>query len=253
MSFDVSAAAYARFMGRFSERLAVEFVAWSGVRPGLTALDVGCGPGALTSRLVEALGADNVRAIEPSPSFVAAARERFPGMDIQQSPAASIPLPDDTVDVAMAQLVVNFIPDPVGGLREMARVVRPGGSVAACVWDLGPHGRAPISLLWKAVHDLDSTSTGEASMPGTHEGQLAALAQQAGLTDIRDSELTVSAPFRDFEDWWEPYTYGVGPAGQYVAGLDEFSRRRLRDRCRELLPDGPFEISATAWCVRGAV
>ncbi|MFC6704168.1 class I SAM-dependent methyltransferase [Flexivirga alba] len=252
MSFDVSADAYGRFMGRFSERLAVPFVAWSQVRPGLTALDVGCGPGALTAHLVEALGADNVRAIDPSPSFVAAARERFPGMDIQQSSAASIPLPDNAVDRSMAQLVVNFMPDPIAGLREMARVTRPGGLVAACVWDLGPRGRAPISLLWKAVHDLDSTSSGEASMPGTREGQLAMLAEDAGLTEIQDGELTVSAPFLDFEDWWEPYTRGVGPAGQYIAGLDDAGRKRLRDRCRELLPDRPFEISATAWCVRGS-
>lgn len=252
MSFDVSADAYGRFMGRFSERLAVEFVAWAGVRAGLTALDVGCGPGALTSRLVQTLGVDQVRAIDPSPSFVAAARERFPGMDILQASAASIPMPDDGVDLAMAQLVVSFMPDPIAGLREMTRVTRPGGSVAACVWDLGPEGRAPISLLWKAVHDLDSTSIGEASLPGTREGQLAALAEDAGLTDIHDSELTVSAPFRDFEDWWLPYTYGVGPAGQYVAGLDDPRRNLLRDHCRELLPDGPFEISATAWCVRGS-
>lgn len=253
MSFDVSADAYGRFMGRFSEQLAVEFVAWVGARSGLTALDVGCGPGALTARLVAVLGADDVRAIDPSPSFVAATRERFPGMDVQQASAASIPLPDNAVDLAMAQLVVNFMPDPVAGLREMARVTRPGGTVAACVWDLGPSGRAPISLLWRAVHDLDSTSAGEAAMPGTHEGQLARLAEEAGLTEVREGELTVSATFADFDDWWQPYTHGIGPAGQYVAGLDDAARGRLRDHCRELLPDGSFEISATAWCVRGTV
>lgn len=252
MSFDVSADAYGRFMGRFSERLADEFIAWAEARPGLTALDVGCGPGALTARLVEALGVASVRAIEPSPSFVVAVRERIPGLDVRQSSAASIPLPDDAVDLSMAQLVVNFMPDPIAGLQEMARVTRRGGSVAACVWDLGPDGRAPISLLWKAAHDLDSASTGEAAMPGTRVGQLAGLAEEAGLSDIRDGELTVSAPFRDFEDWWEPYTHGIGPAGQYVAGLDEFHRNRLRDHCRELLPAGPFELSATAWCVRGS-
>ncbi|WP_446666133.1 class I SAM-dependent methyltransferase [Flexivirga sp. B27] len=251
MSFDVSADAYGRFMGRFSERLAVEFVAWADVHAGSTALDVGCGPGALTAQLVAELGAGNVRAIDPSPSFVAAARARFPGVDIQQASAAALPLPDDSVDFAMAQLVLNFMPDPVAGLREMARVTRPGGTVATCVWDLGPTGRAPISFLWKAVGDLDPASTGEAEMPGAREGQLAELAEQAGLTDVRDGELTVTAAFRDFDDWWEPYTYGVGPAGQYVAGLDDGARDRLRAHCRELLPDGPFDVTATAWCVRG--
>ncbi|WP_029136776.1 class I SAM-dependent methyltransferase [Nakamurella lactea] len=251
MSFNVSADAYGRFMGRFSEPLAVEFAEWSGVADGQQALDVGCGPGALTARLVELLGADQVRAVDPSPSFVAAARARFPGLDIAEASAESLPLPDAAVDLAMAQLVVHFMTDPVAGLREMARVTRPGGTVAACVWDLGPGARAPISLLWRAVHDLDPGFVGEAELPGGGRGELAELAAAAGLADIRDGELTVTSAFADFDDWWEPYTLGVGPAGAYVAGLDQQGRDQLRARCRELLPAGPFEISATAWCVRG--
>lgn len=253
MSFDVSADAYGRFMGRFSEPLAVEFAAWAGVHPGMTALDVGCGPGAMTARLVELLGADNVRAADPSPSFVAAARERFPWMDIAEAGAESLPLPDNAVDVALAQLVVHFMSDPVAGLREMARVTRPGGTVAACTWDLSPKGRAPISLLWRAVADLQPGHAGESGLAGALEGQLAELLAAAGLTDIRSGEATVRVPFDDFDDWWAPYLLGVGPAGQYVAGLDAADRDRLRDHCRELLPDGPFEIEATSWCGSGTV
>lgn len=250
MSFAVSADAYGRFMGRFSEPLAVEFAAWAGVETGLTALDVGCGPGALTAQLVELLGADNVRAVDPSPSFVEAARQRLPGLDITQAVAEHLPLPDDSVDLALAQLVVHFMPDPVAGLREMARVTRPGGTVAACVWDLGPSGRAPVAMLWRAVHDLDPDFVGESELPGGGEGELADLAAAAGLSGISCGELTVSAGFADFDDWWVPYTAGVGPAGAYVAGMETAPREKLRERCEQLLPAGPFEIPATAWCMR---
>ncbi|MDN5805371.1 MAG: class I SAM-dependent methyltransferase [Microlunatus sp.] len=251
MSFDVSADAYGRFMGRFSEPLAVEFAAFAGVQSGMTALDVGCGPGALTARLVELLGADSVRAADPSPSFVAAARARFPGMDIAEARAEALPLPDNAVDMALAQLVVHFMKDPVAGLREMARVTRPGGIVAACTWDLGPTGRAPVSLLEQAAKDLGVGDAREAGLPGSLEGHLAELLTAAGLTDVSSGEATVHVAFADFDQWWEPYTLGVGPAGVLVKGLDPVDRERLRVRCSELLPDGPFEITATAWCVRG--
>lgn len=253
MSFDVTADAYGRFMGRFSEPLAIEFAAWSGVQSGMTALDVGCGPGALTARLVEVLGADSVCAVDPSPSFVAAARSRFPGMDIAEARAEALPLADNVVDVALAQLVVHFIKDPVAGLREMARVTRPGGTVAACTWDLGPAGRAPVSLLEQTARELGLGDAREMGLPGSVEGHLAELLTSAGLTDARSGEATVRVRFADFDDWWVPYTLGVGPAGVLVKGLDPVDRERLRVRCSELLPSGPFEITATAWCAAGRV
>ena len=134
MGFDVTADAYDRFMGRFSEPLAELFVEWADVRPGQRALDVGCGPGALTARLVERVGLGSVAALDPSDSFVAAARGRFPDLDVRRAAAEQLPYPDDTFDAALAQLVVHFMKDPVAGVREMARVTRPGGVVAACVW-----------------------------------------------------------------------------------------------------------------------
>ena len=135
MSFDVTADAYARFMGRYADPLAVAFAAYAGVRPGQRALDVGCGPGTLTALLVHELGPDAVQAVDPSEPFVAATRARFPEVDVRAGVAEALPFDDDSVDLALAQLVVHFMSDPVAGLSEMRRVTRPGGTVAACVWD----------------------------------------------------------------------------------------------------------------------
>ena len=144
MAFEVAADAYSAFMGRYSEPLAEVFVQWAGMEPGRHVLDVGCGPGALTARLVERLGASHVIAVDPSAAFVAAARRRCPGVVVQQAAAEHLPLPNGSVDAAVAQLVVHFMTDPVAGLTEMARVTRPGGVVAACVWDHAS-GRGPLS------------------------------------------------------------------------------------------------------------
>ncbi len=180
MTFDVAADAYARFMGRYSEPLADQLVELAGVRAGMRALDVGCGPGVLTARLVERLGADHVAALDPSPSFVAAARERCPGVDVRQGTAEALPYDDGAFDVALANLVVHFMSDPAGGLREMARV---GGVVAATVWN---HATAtgPLSTFWQAVKDLDPDAADESSLPGTGEGDLGGIARDAGLREI---------------------------------------------------------------------
>jgi SAM-dependent methyltransferase len=249
MSFDVSAEAYGRFMGQFSEPLAVQFAEYAGVRAGQRAVDVGCGPGALTAPLVDRLGADAVAAIDPSEPFVEAARERFPGVDVRAGDAEHLPFADDDFDVALAQLVVLFMTDPATGLLEMRRVTRPGGVVAACVWDhAGDAG--PLSTFWRAVRETDPGAGDESGLPGVREGHLAELFDAAGLTDIEDSVLTVRVPFASFEDWWEPYTLGVGPAGDHVAKLGDATREELQARCAALLPVAPFEIAASAWCVR---
>jgi SAM-dependent methyltransferase len=252
VSFNVAATSYDRFMGRFSEPLAMPFLEVAGLRPGQRALDVGCGPGALTTQLVSLLGPDRVSAVDPSEPFVAAAKERFPGVDIRQGPAESLPFDDHTFDASLAQLVVHFMKDPVEGLREMGRVTVPGGVVAACVWDQAG-GTGFLPTFWRAVKDLDPGAVDESGLAGAREGHLAELAEAAGLGEIVESKLTVAVPMASFAEWWDPYTLGVGPSGAYVAGLDEARRESLMWHCAELLPPAPFDVLASAWCVRATV
>jgi SAM-dependent methyltransferase len=246
VSFDVSADAYLRFMGRYSEPLAVQFADLAGVRRGQRVVDVGCGPGALTAELVSRAGADAVGAVDPSPSFAAAVRERLPGVDVRLSAAEQLPFPDGAFDAALAQLVVHFMADPVAGLREMSRVTRPGGVVAACVWDHAG-GRGPLTAFWSAVRELDPAADDESGLAGVRDGHLAQLFAQAGLDGTQVTTLTVQVRHASFEHWWEPFTLGVGPAGSYVASLAPERRAALREQCRRLLPAAPFQISASAW------
>jgi SAM-dependent methyltransferase len=248
VGFDVSAEAYGQFMGRYSEPLALQLVSLVEPRPGQRALDVGCGPGALTAALVERLGASGVSAVDPSPSFVAAVLRRLRGVEAHEAVAEQLPYADDTFDLVLAQLVVHFMSDPVAGLAEMARVARPSGTVAACVWDhAGLSG--PLAVFWAAVHDLDPGAPGEAALAGTREGHLAELCSAAGLTGVASTSLTVRVRYRSAEEWWHPFTLGVGPAGGYVETLGPAQREALRRRCGSLLPAAPFEIQARAWCV----
>ena len=252
MTFAVPPEAYGRFMGRFSEPLAAVFADACGVRAGQRVLDVGCGPGALTAELVRRLGPDAVTAIDPSPPFVEATAARFPRVDVRTGVAEDLPFPDATFDAALAQLVVHFMADPVQGLREMGRATRPGGTVGACVWDHGG-GQGPLSVFWTAVHDLAPDAPAEADLAGTHEGQLVQLAQAAGLDSAEPGTVSVTVSFPTFDDWWEPFTLGVGPAGAYVAGLDAEHQAALRDRCASLLPEAPFTVTVSAWSVTARV
>jgi SAM-dependent methyltransferase len=250
MTFAVAGDAYDRFMGRYSVPLAPEFADFAGIAAGQRVLDVGCGPGALTSELVKRLGPSCVAAVDPSEPFVAAAQERHSGVSVRRAAAEDLPFEDERFDAALGQLVVHFMTDPVAGLREMARVTRNGGVVAACVWDHAG-GRGPLSLFWKAARELDPGAQDESQLAGAREGHLAQLFQAAGLESIEESALSVHVVHPSFEEWWEPYTLGVGPAGGFVSGLDAKRQAQLRERCRELLPAAPFTLAARAWAACG--
>lgn len=250
MSFDVAADAYDNFMGRYSRLLAAQMADLGGVELGQRVLDVGCGPGALTAELVERIGVENVAAVDPSASFVEAARERLPGATILEAAAEHLPFPDHEFDASIAQLVVHFMADPVAGLIEMKRVTRAGGVVAACVWDHAD-GVGPLGLFWRAARQLNPAVEDESELAGAREGHLAELFEAADLHNIVDTVVSADLEHPTFESWWEPFTKGVGPAGSYVASLDEEHRAELREACRRLLPTDPFVIPARAWAVRG--
>ena len=250
MSFDVAAESYDRFMGRYSRLLSPQLADLAGVRAGQRALDVGCGPGQLTTELVERLGAEHVAAVDPSRPFVEAVRARYPGVDVRYAAAEDLPFEDGTFDATLAQLVVHFMTDPVAGLAQMARVTKRGGVVATCVWDhAGDQG--PLSLFWRAARDLDPSVEDESQLAGVREGHLAELFEAAGLRQIEGSVLDASLEHRSFAEWWEPFTQGVGPAGAYVQRLDPERQAVLRESCRARLPDGPFVLPARAWAARG--
>jgi SAM-dependent methyltransferase len=250
MTFAVAADSYDRFMGRYSMPLAPVFADFAGIAGGESVVDVGCGPGALTTELVRRVGPAAVTAVDPSEPFVAAARERHPGVDVQQAAAEQLPFEDDAYDAALAQLVVHFMADPVTGLRESARVTRADGVVAACVWDLAG-GRAPLSPFWAAAHELDSGVMDESKLAGAREGHLLELFGEAGLRDLEGGVLSIEVEHPSFEDWWEPFTLGVGPAGAFAASLDATQQARLRELCRERLPQPSFVLTVSAWTVRG--
>jgi ubiquinone/menaquinone biosynthesis C-methylase UbiE len=255
VQFTAPAEHYDRFMGRYVPTLAVALADAAGVTAGMRALDVGCGPGGLTHELAARLGEDHVAAIDPSPQFAAANRERHPGADVREAAAEDLPFADGTFDVALSSLVIGFMRDAVAGAREMARVTKPGGVVAECMWDIPGGGMRMLTTFWRAVKTVDPDSQGEGARVGVREGEIADVLERAGLEDIQSGTLDTSAHYDSFDDFWTPFTYAVGPAGGHLATLSAEQRDAIRDECRRQLgePDGPFDLDARAWYARGVV
>jgi SAM-dependent methyltransferase len=167
-------------------------------------------------------------------------------------PRKSSPFADDAFDAALAQLVVHFMQDPVRGLADMSRVTRNGGVVAACVWDHAG-GLTPLAPFWDAVHVLDPNAADESRPAGGREGHLTELMMKAGLRNVEETTVPVSVEHTTFDEWWEPFTLGVGPAGTYLASLKTERRDEVRERCIERLGPGPVVIESRAWTARGDV
>ena len=255
--FNTPAEAYDRHIGRYSGELARALIAAAGVRPGRRALDVGCGPGALTAELVALLGAAQVAAVDPSVPFVDACRRRLPGVHAQVAPAESLPFADAEFDHALAQLVVNFMTDAPAGVRELRRVTRAGGTVAGAVWDYAGE-MTLLRRFWDAVVALDASAAERdegRSMPFCNPAELADLWSGADLAEVRVDPVVVTAGYDGFEDLWHPLERGVAPSGAYVTSLAPERRSALKQELRARLGVGaePFRLTARAWLVCGQV
>jgi SAM-dependent methyltransferase len=256
VTFVVPADAYDRFVGRYSYSLCEALAEAAGITASSSVLDVGAGTGTGTRRLVELVGPERVAAAEPTEGFVEGLRARCPGVDVRLAHAESLPFEDDTFDAVLAQLVVNFMSDPEAGVAGMKRVTRPGGAVAASVWDY-PGEMTLLRAFWDAAAELDPEGVQgvdeRTRMRFGRDGELGELWRQAGLAEVEEGEIVVSAEYEDFDDLWDPFTTGVGPAGRYAASLDPERQEALRSGFRRALavPDGAFRLSARAWFAVG--
>ncbi len=249
MSFDVSGDAYDRFMGRYSRELAPAFAEFARVESGQRVIDVGCGSGVLTEELARRVGADHVAGADPSPLLDACA-ERVPGADLKRAAAEDLPWPDESFDAALAQLVVHFMTDVEAGTAEMARVTRPGGIVAACTWDFSG-GMKLLGTYWESAKALDPGAESESS--AFDEARLDELWRGAGLGGVQVDALVVSTRYEDFDELWDTFLLGVGPAGQHLVSQPPERQSAIRAEYLTRLGKqaGSFELDARAWAVRG--
>jgi SAM-dependent methyltransferase len=237
--FRVGGDEYDAFMGRYSQRLAPPFADFAGVSSGSRVLDVGAGTGALTAELLRR-GA-TVAAAEPSPEFAAVLRERFPGLEVEEAPAESIPWADDVFDVALAQLVVAFMANAPAAIAEMARVAR---RVAVCMW-----GVAEVEMFAAIDRTADAIAGSRSVEPRRYRTPQELHDLLAPHGEVSAAELDVTADYRDFDDFWQAMSHGVGPVGQWLASLDAEGRERAHAELHRQLgsPEGPFELKARAF------
>lgn len=259
MAMFTESQAYERFMGRWSRRLAPEFLAFARLEAAGSVLDVGCGTGALASAVLARVEPGRVVGIDLSAAYVDEARSRTADerATFEVGDGQRLRFADASFDATVSLLVINFIPDPDSALDEMIRVTRPGGVVAAAVWDYD-EGMGMLRAFWDEAVALDPSSEArdERHMPFAREGELTDLWRTHGLVDVEGAPLVVQTVFDSFDDFWSPFLDGQGPAGAYVAGLPDAARADLEGRLRERLRrpgSGPISLPARAWAVRGRV
>ncbi len=256
------AAVYERSMGRWSRRLAPGFLTFADIGDAACVLDAGCGPGSLLFTLAQNAALTRIAGIDASEVYVAAAQAACsdPRIDIRHGDACALPFDDGSFDVALSQLVLQFVPEPAAMAAELVRVVRPGGIVAAAVWNSAggmPHQR----MFWDTAAMLDPAAVKVRahtfSRPMTRKGDLAALFTAAGLEQVSESSASVWMDFADFADFWDPIAGGEGTLGKYVLGLSAERRAALESHLREAyesgLPDGPRSFGCTSNICRGMV
>lgn len=250
---------YERYVGRWSRRVAPQFLAWLDVPRERRWLDVGCGTGALSAAILDLCSPSSVVGVEPSEGFLRKAEEQLAArMLLRRGSAAQVPLEDGAVDVAVSGLVLNFVPDARAALAELTRVTAAGGAIGAYVWDYS--GKMDLMRhFWDAAVELDpraaSLDEGKRFALCRPEA-LADLFSGAGLRDVDVKAIDIDTAFASFTDYWQPFLGGQGPAPAYAMALEEAARSRLRDRIREGMPlraDGSIALGARAWAVRGNV
>jgi ubiquinone/menaquinone biosynthesis C-methylase UbiE len=252
-------AEYERFIGRWSRPVAVEFVRWLGVRPSVRWLDVGCGTGALTQAILATTAPRSVIGVDPSAAFLDLAREATPDprAEFHLGDARRLDLADAAVDAVASGLVLNFVPDKAGAVRELRRVVAPGGTVGVYLWDYPAGGMQLLCRFWEAAVAVDpgAAAVDERTLfPVCAPEPLTALFTDAGFREVEHVDITVPTVFSDFDDYWQPFLGGQGPAPSYLWTIDDDTRQRIRDEVRGLLPvaaDGSIALTARAWAVRG--
>ncbi len=252
--------AYERYVGRWSRPVAREFLAWLKVPAGCSWLDVGCGAGALTKAILEDAHPEHVLGVEPAESFLANARARIRDdrAAFARGSGGDIPAASATFDAVVSGLVLNFIADLEDALAEMRRVGKVGGTLAAYVWDYA-EGAQFIRAFWAAALELDPSATAfdeGRRFPLCQPEPLKNAFERAGLVEVAVRAIVTPTRFKNFDDYWLPFTAGVGPAPGYVASLGEAERKRLREQLRSTLPvaeDASIPLFARAWAVRGTV
>jgi SAM-dependent methyltransferase len=249
---------YEAYMGRWSRQVAPRFLDWLALPEALDWLDVGCGTGALSAAILERCKPRSLRAVDPSPDFATAAGAAIADARaaVQVGDAQALPVESGSMDAVVSALMLNFVPDKAKVLAEMKRVARTGATVALYVWDYPGGGVEFVHAFWVAAAALDPAA-GELSedrrFPVCTPGALTALTASAGFARVECMAIEVPTVFRDFEDYWHPFTLGAGPAPGYCVSLAPEARQRLKDRLHDSLPrqaDGSIHLKARAWTVK---